>query len=85
MHHSKLIRAENCVRFHLNPLCPGVKEGCLPQDKSDSDKTVHFTARTSLEKLKNQSGALHFRFFAILHDIRKTFFSLHIQNWPFCV
>ena len=72
--------------FRLNPLCLGVNEGCLPHDKNDSDKTVHFAARTSLDlKLKNQSGALHFCFFAFLHDIRKTFFSLHIQNWPFCV
>ena len=46
---SKLIRAENCVRFRLNPLCLGVKEGCLPHDKSDSVKTLHFAARTSLD------------------------------------
>ena len=51
MHHSipKLIRAEIRVRFRLNPLCLGVKECCLPHDKSDSDKTVHFAAHTSLD------------------------------------
>ena len=46
---SKLIQAENCVRFRLNPLCLSVKEVCLHHDKSDSDKTVHFAARTSLD------------------------------------
>ena len=29
---SKLVRAENCVRFRLNPLWLDVKEGCLPHN-----------------------------------------------------
>ena len=77
---SKLIRAENKARFLLNPLCVGVKEGCLPHDKNNSDKTVHFAARTSLDKnLKNQSGALHFRF-SLFCTIKENLFSTSIHR-----
>ena len=37
---SKLMRAEDCAQFCLNPYCEEY-ESCLPQDKNNSDKTVH--------------------------------------------
>ena len=71
---SKLIRAEDCVRFRLYHLCLGVKEGCLLHDKRDSDKTVHFAACTSFDyKLKNQNGALHLRFSLFCTILEKLF------------
>ena len=42
--------AVNCLRFCLNPFCREVKEGCLPHDKNDSDKTIH--------NLRERSGSV---------------------------
>ena len=44
---SKLMQAANCVRFNQNPFCPEVHEGCLLQDKNDSDESVHNLQLTS--------------------------------------
>ena len=31
------MRAANCVQFCVNPFCREVHEGCLPDNKNDSD------------------------------------------------
>ena len=36
---SKLMRAANFERFCPNPFCREVHEGCLPDNKNDSDNT----------------------------------------------
>ena len=36
-----------CVWFSQNPYCREVYKGCLPYDKSDSDKAIHNLQLTS--------------------------------------
>ena len=44
---SRLTRAANGEQFRQDHFCREVHQGCLPQDKNDSDKTVHNLQLTS--------------------------------------
>ena len=65
---SKLMLAVNCVWFYLNRFCREVNNLMYLTTKRIQTKRTQFAAYNTLDKkLKDQSGALHSSFFAILH------------------
>ena len=57
------MQVANCVWFYMNHFCCDVNNLHLPHIR----QKTRFAARISLDKKKDQRGALHSPFFAILY------------------
>ena len=81
-----LKKSANCVRFYLNRFCCEVNEGCLPHDKINLDKSVHYLQLASIWrslKTRPEHCILIFMYFTRYKKylwIWGDFFNLHIQS-----